>query len=851
MSLADTTAIGEVLAGHARQRRDVPALVPAGRAPVTFGELGQLIDALREQLAAAGIGPGSRVGLAFPRGLEAAILSLGVSSAATLVPLNIALPPTELAREMMRLKLHALVFPEGDAPADTPNWAGEDAEAGLFAARVAGSTVALRPVRPVSRAPATDAARLYAAIFRTSGTTGASKRVPVTHRNLIEMALKMERWMELSPSDRAACIMPIHYNAGFKATLLCPLMIGCSVAFSESGRPKDFARELSLLRPTWLTSAPAWLQSLVDVVKQDPDALRHSLRFVLSTASYLPPATGDAVRSLLGVPVGEFYGMCEAGMVTRPSMAGSGSVGQVPKGELVLKAEDGRTAGAGEAGEIMLCGPGVMPGYLGDDIDAPPAGLIDGWLATGDLGVVDEQGNLRVIARKKEIINRGGEKVSPYDVERALLAHPAVRQAATFPIPHERLGESVCSAVTLQAGAEASSRELLDFIQDRLAPFQRPRSVHVLDALPVGATGKISRPQLSKMFSTEEVSGPLPDAPLELLIADVWRRRLKRDVVGAEEDFFEIGGDSLLATEMLMELQTIVRRPIKPSDVGTRLTIRGLAQSFAEAAAAKGEVGCAVKEGEGTPTFLCHGDFLGWGFYGFRLAEMLRTAGPVHLLHSLLDDRTGVDSIEKMVSLYLPYIEQVAPSGPVKLIGYCHGGLAALELARRLEAGGRTVEKIVLLDTISLNARTPLRMAEPMVRLAAKAVLGAAARKLDRSGMTSLWVLSTHLLSGDPTVPFRVARTLKKGSMRAWDESQRTTYYRAMARFVPTGIKADVLCVVCEDSAARPEYAAAPWRSIARIVDTLTVPGNHATCISEHAAALADRLNAALPILRE
>ena len=848
MSLGGAKVIGEVLAGHARQRSDVPALVPAARAAVTFGELGQLIDDIRGQLAAARIGPGSRVGLAFPRGLDAAILSLGVSSAATLVPLNITLPPAELSREMARLRLHALLFPGGDAPA----WADEDAEVGLFAALVDGTAVTLRQVRPVARAPASDAARLYAAIFRTSGTTGASKRVPVTHENLIEMARRMERWMELTPSDRAACIMPIHYNAGFKATLLCPLMIGCSVAFSESSLPKDFAREVELLRPTWLTAAPAWLQSLVDVVKQDPRELQHSLRFVLSTASYLPPATKEAVRQLLGVPVGEFYGMCEAGMVTRPALgAGDLSAGQVPTGELLLKTEEGRTAEAGQPGEIMLWGPSVMPGYLGDDIDAAPSGLTDdGWLATGDLGVLDAQGNLKVIARKKEIINRGGEKVSPYDVERALLAHPAVQQAAAFPIPHDRLGESVCSAVTLHAGAPASSRELLDFLQDRLAPFQRPRSVHVLDSLPVGATGKISRPQLSKMFSTEEIRGPMPDAPLELLIADVWRRSLKRGLVGAEEDFFEIGGDSLLATEMLMELQTIIRRPIKPSDVGTRLTIRGLAQSFAESAAATGEVGCAVKEGEGTPIFLCHGDFLGWGFYGFRFAEMLKTAGPVHLLHSLLDDGTGVDSIEKMVALYVPYVERVAPSGPVRLIGYCHGGLAALELARRLEAAGRTVEKIVLLDTISLNARTPLRIAEPVVRLAAKAAPGPAARKLSRSGMASLWVLSTHLLSGDPTVAFRVARTLKKGSMRAWDESQRTTYYRAMARFVPPCIRADILCVVCEESAGRPEYAAGAWHSIARTVDTLTVPGNHASCISEHAAALADRLNEALPFCR-
>jgi thioesterase domain-containing protein len=338
----------------------------------------------------------------------------------------------------------------------------------------------------------------------------------------------------------------------------------------------------------------------------------------------------------------------------------------------------------------------------------------------------------------------------------------------------------------------------------------------------------------------------LPDEPIELLIAGIWQKTLERDVIGAEEDFFEIGGDSLLAAGMLLEVEGIVRRKILPSEVGTRLTIRGLARTLAQSAAAKGEIGCAAKEGDGTPLFLCHGDFFGRGLYGFRLAEMLETDGPVHLLHSVLDDQTGVDSIEKMVSLYLPYIDSVAPAGPVRLAGYCHGGLAALELARRLEAAGRTVEKVVLLDTISLNARAPLRMVVPIVRLAAKAAPDKAARKLDRSGMTSLWVLSAHLLSGDRTVAFRVARTLKKGTMRAWDDSQRTRYLRAMAKYVPSGIGAEILCVVCEDNTARPEYAVRPWHSIARNVQAFTVPGNHATCISEHAAALAGCLNEAM-----
>ncbi|MBS0522362.1 MAG: AMP-binding protein [Proteobacteria bacterium] len=846
MSLADATAVGDVLAQHARRRGDAPALVLTAREPVTFGALGQLIGGLQAQFADAGIGPGSRVGLAFPRGVEAALFSLAVCSAATLVPINIGLPPTELAREMRRLKLHALLCPEGEAPA----WADHDAEVGLFAARIQDGAVTLRQVRPVSRPPATDAARLYAAIFKTSGTTGASKRVPVTHENLIEMARKMERWMALSPSDRAACIMPIYYNAGFKATLLAPLLIGCSVAFSESGQPKAFVEEMGALRPTWLTAAPAWLQSLVDVVRQGARAPEHSLRFVLSTASYLPPATADAVRRVVGVPVGEFYGMCEAGMVTRPSLgtdSPAGSVGEVPKDQLVLRTEDGRPAAVGEAGEIMLRGPSVMPGYLMDDIDAAPAGLIDGWLATGDLGMLDEHGILKVIARKKEIINRGGEKVSPYDVERALLAHPAVRQAAAFPTPHERLGESVCSAVVLHSGAEATSLELLKFIEDRLAPFQRPRSVHLLPELPVGPTGKISRPQLSQMFSRDRTTGSLPDEPVEFLIAGAWQKILKRDVIGAEEDFFEIGGDSLLATEMLVQLEKMVHRKISPSEVGTRLTIRGLAQLLSQSASSEGEIGCVARDGDGIPLFLCHGDPFGRGLYGFRLAEMLETDGPVHLLHSFLEDRTGIDSIERMVSLYLPYIDAVAPAGPVRLAGYCHGGHAALELARRLEAAGRTVEKVVLLDTISLNARAPLRMAAPIVRMAAKAAPNGAARQIDRIGMTALWKLSTRLLSGDRAVAFRVAQTLKKGTMRAWDDSRLGTYYRAMAKYVPAGIEAEILCLVCEDNAAKPQYAARPWRSIAKNVRALTVPGNHATCVSEHAASLADCLNEAIP----
>ena len=159
---------------------------------------------------------------------------------------------------------------------------------------------------------------------------------------------------------------------------------------------------------------------------------------------------------------------------------------------------------------------------------ACPAAWSDGWLATGDLGSVDEDGLLTIVGRTKEIINRGGEKIAPYDVEKALLGHPAVREAAAFAVPHPRLGENVGAAVVLHPGAKATSTELIDFVYDRLAPFQRPRHVHIVDSLPVGPTGKISRPQLSAAFADARQATQPPAAPLEILIAEIWQRLLNR-----------------------------------------------------------------------------------------------------------------------------------------------------------------------------------------------------------------------------------------------------------------------------------------------------------------------------------
>jgi thioesterase domain-containing protein/acyl carrier protein len=514
-----------------------------------------------------------------------------------------------------------------------------------------------------------------------------------------------------------------------------------------------------------------------------------------------------------------------------PEQARPGTVGRVPAGEMAIRGDDGAMLPSGQTGQVVLRGPSVMPGYL-LDIDGEPTGLENGWLATGDLGRIDADGFLSVVGRTKEIINRGGEKISPYDVEKALLEHPAVKEAAVFAVPHPRLGENVAAAVVLEAGESATSSALVDFLYDRLAPFQLPRQVHVLASLPVGTTGKISRPQLSAMFADQAREIVAPDQPLQIQIAEIWQRHLERDDIGIDDDFFEIGGDSLQATEMLLQLEEATGQAVAPSEVRAELTIRNLALALARSATSAESV-TRIKDGSGMPLFLCHGDYDGWGLYALRLAELLDDPGPVYLLHSNLDRSAGIATIEDMAGQYLPRLVAAWPEGRFRLAGYCHGGLAAWELAHRLQGLGRQVESVILIDTFSLNARPALR---------------AVARTVGADAMPSVWGTTRRLLQKDRAILWRAARRLY-GTRSAAVEGPaaragalRWTYYQAMSGYVPPRIDADVLCLLSDEYADRKEFAPKAWRRLARSVRVERIPGKHNTCITSHVGDLATTL---------
>ena len=345
--------------------------------------------------------------------------------------------------------------------------------------------------------------------------------------------------------------------------------------------------------------------------------LQHSLRFILSSSSHLPETLRTELETTLGVPVLEFYGLSEAGVMAAnpapPARRKPGTAGLVARNELAIRSHDGDPAPVGEVGEIAVHGPSVTPGYI-NDIDGSVTKFRDGWLATGDLGFIDSDGFLTITGRTKELINRGGEKVSPYEIEKALLLHPSVSEAAAFPVPHSRLGEDVAAAAVLRPAADATPAELREFLCGHLAAFKIPRRFVFVDDIPKGPTGKIQRYKLAAALGLDEVVdtlrsanhvGDRPPTPLEAKLRDLWAKTLGLESVGLYDNFFLLGGDSLQGVELLTLIHEALGY-LLPQSVLIAGTITEMAAYIED----KGPSACVVPiqpKGTRPPFFCVHG----------------------------------------------------------------------------------------------------------------------------------------------------------------------------------------------------------------------------------------------------
>ena len=422
-------------------------------------------------------------------------------------------------------------------------------------------------------------------ILHTSGTSAAPNFVPFSHRNMLAVIERLQTWYELTPQDRCLNVSPVYYSHALTTTLLPPLMTGGSVAFPANPTNVDLSEWFSDLRPTWYSAGPTLHLSVLEKAEARSDALTmHSLRFISTAGAPITANVLQRMQAVLGVPVLEHYGSSETAQVASnrppPGPSKPGTVGIPWPGIVAIVGADGRPLPAGHQGVVLVHGPSVTSGYL----NAPElnrSAFVDGWFRTGDIGSIDEQGFLSLHGREKEVINRGSEKISPLEIDQALMSHPGVAQAAAYGVPHPRLGEDVAAAVVLHPGALVSPLELREFLGTKLAAFKVPRRISILDELPKGITGKLLRRRLAESAQEKAQHSGLSEERLHADLLQLWRRILKTEHISLDDDFFEKGGDSLLAIDVTLQLQRLIGRPLSESILFQAPTVRGLAKSVA------------------------------------------------------------------------------------------------------------------------------------------------------------------------------------------------------------------------------------------------------------------------------
>ncbi len=494
---------------------DAPAIGAPGRPALTFRALRQMAVELAAGFNSVGLARNDRVAIVLPNGPEMAAAFVTVAATATTAPLNPGYKKDEFDFYLDDLKPKALIVEAGsNSPAvEVANATGidifelsaaADGPAGAFT--LSGLEANLGDHKASGFAGPDD----VALILHTSGTTSRPKMVPLSQRNICASAFNIATTLALTPEDRCLNIMPLFHIHGLIAAVSASLCAGASVHCAPGFNALSFFAQAKEVRPTWYTAVPTMHQTILSRAGRNREIVdKVPLRLIRSSSSSLPPQVMAELEETFQVPVIEAYGMTEAAhqMASNPlppAARKAGSVGIAAGPEVAIMSEsDGTLLGREETGEIVIRGDNVTAGYL-ENPSANAIAFTDGWFRTGDQGKFDGDGYLQITGRLKEIINRGGEKISPREVDEVLMDHPAVAQAVTFALPHAKLGEDVAAAIVLKDGGEADDKALRAFAAERLADFKTPRKIVILEEIPKGATGKLQRIGLAEKLGLTE-----------------------------------------------------------------------------------------------------------------------------------------------------------------------------------------------------------------------------------------------------------------------------------------------------------------------------------------------------------
>jgi acyl-CoA synthetase (AMP-forming)/AMP-acid ligase II len=557
--------IAETVHALARRAPDATVILAPGRDALNAAALQQQITTTVAALRGHGIRRNDRVAVIVPNGPEMATAFLGVAAGATCAPLNPAYREAELEFYLDDLDAKALIISsELDSPARGVARGRGISIIDLIAGEAAGAfTLAGADAGPsqVEFAQPDDAAL----VLHTSGTTSRPKQVPLKHENLCASARHIGATLQLAPADRCLNIMPLFHIHGLMA-VLSSLTAGASVVCMPGLEIPAFFEWLEAFRPTWYTAAPTMHHAILAGANQTAMPKTGRLRFIRSASSALPRHTLDGLECVFGAPVIETYGMTEsASQITSnplpPAIRKPGSVGLAAGPELAIMDDTGELLASPEVGEVVIRGGNVTQGYVANP-EANARAFSHGWFRTGDQGWLDEEGYLFLNGRLKELIDRGGEKIAPVEIDEALLGHPAVSQALTFAMPHPALGEEVAAAVVLRPQMDVTERELREHVSRRLAYFKVPRRILFLDSIPKGPTGKPQRIGLAGRLGLDGMRPPpgeaghvAPRNAVEEILAAIWHELMGGDAPGVHDNFFAAGGDSIRATQLVARAQ--------------------------------------------------------------------------------------------------------------------------------------------------------------------------------------------------------------------------------------------------------------------------------------------------------
>jgi amino acid adenylation domain-containing protein len=581
----------ELLRWQVEQDSDAIAILAPGRRPLTYGGLHRHVTRVIDTLHALGLGRGDRIAMVLPEGPEMAVATIAIACGFTCAPLNPSYRTSEFERHLADLRTKVLLAVQGNTSCavDAAKTRGipilelapaEDAEAGIFTIRGAR----LDSTNPHS---GLCAAEDIALALHTSGTSARPRLVTLRQRHICASACSIRDALELTTADRCLSVMPLFHIHGL-STIFASLAAGASVICSPAFSAGRFFEWMETLAPTWYSAAPAIHQAVIEeAIRHSEIAGRSRLRFIRSASSAMPRQLMGSLERVFSVPVIEAYGMTEAAPQIasnrlNPNERRVGSVGRAAGPKVAVVDEAGRWLPPGETGEIAIRGANVIEEYEGNS-EADRGAFVDGWLRTGDLGHLDPDGYLFVTGRIKEVINRGGEKISPREVDEVLLDHPAVAQAATFAIPHPLLGEGVAAAIVLRSNASVTPAEIRQFAATRLAYFKVPQQVLIVEAIPQGATGKLERMRLAEELGLAEKMR----TPIEEKIAEIWASVLHVERPGIHDDFFLMGGHSLAATQIIARLQHEFQVELPMEALFTRPTVAELAELVSNARPAR------------------------------------------------------------------------------------------------------------------------------------------------------------------------------------------------------------------------------------------------------------------------